>query len=110
MAAKFKQSGERHVPFFDSIMEQELLRKNTFAFSMENHNAPPGEKIQSELTFGYVDPTKYTGEMIWHDVVLPVFWSLNLDRVTLSFSNPDGVLDEDEILLDLCSSDSGSSR
>ena len=33
MAAKFRQSGEEHVPFFDSIMDQGLLTRNLYAFS-----------------------------------------------------------------------------
>jgi len=98
MAAKFKQSGERHVPVFDSVIEQGLLASNVFAFSM----AMRGE-LGSELTIGWIDETKYTGEIVWHDVVLQNFWSLALDKVTLSFSGGD----KDEILMTICDKDGG---
>jgi len=93
MAAKFKQSGQRHVPVFDSVIEQGLLAHNIFAFSM----ARRGE-TGSELTIGWVDEAKYSGDITWHDVILKNFWSLSLDKITLSFSEPS----KEEILLTLC--------
>ena len=98
MAAKFKQSGQRHVPVFDSVIEQGLLDSNVFAFSM----ARRGEK-GSELTIGWFDKTKYDEDITWHDVVLKNFWSLTLDKVTLSFSDHN----KEEILMSLCNIDSG---
>lgn len=83
MAAKFKQSGQRHVPFFDSVMESGLLMDNVFAFSMEDTKSG----LDSELTFGWIDHSKYVDKITWHDVVLPVFWSIKLDRVILSFKD-----------------------
>lgn len=68
------------------MIKQGLLKNNLFAFSMvkgDDDLAATG----SELTLGWINPSRYSGELTWHDVVLPHFWSVKLDRVTLSFSN-----------------------
>ena len=97
MAARFKQSGERHVPFFDSLIEQKILHDNIFAFSMARHDREPASK----LTFGWVDRKAFQGELAWHPVVLPVFWSLALDKVTLSLQND--ATGHKIVILELCS-------
>jgi hypothetical protein len=41
------------------MMGQKLLKDNLFAFFLTVKN----EDIESDLTFGYYDKTKYTGEI-----------------------------------------------
>ena len=98
MAAKFRQSGEQHVPFFDSVMGQGLLQSNLFTFAMGR-----GADQDSSLTFGWVDESQMQGDISWHQVVLPVFWSLPLDRVTLSTR----VGGEERTIISLCGPDTG---
>lgn len=68
-----------HTPFFDSLMELDLVEKNLFAFYMSMN---PLED-DSELSFGSYDPARFEGELHWHDVADKLFWSLNLDEVRL---------------------------
>ncbi len=60
----------------DSMIEQQILTKNMFAFYMAMN-----EDEQSELVFGGYDSTKFTGDLKWHPVVNQLFWSLKLDDV-----------------------------
>ena len=104
MAAKFQQNpyegdddddedgrpvmNNGHVPFFDSVMSQGLLKHNIFTFYMgPDDRKHHGHGASSQLTFGWIDPTKYVGDINWHQVRLPVFWALKLDKVTISVPN-----------------------
>ena len=57
-------SGFKGLPLFDSMMQQKLLLRNVFAFYMSLNKYE-----QSELIFGWIDDTKYSGDLVWHDVV-----------------------------------------
>jgi hypothetical protein len=70
---KMKAGGDWHVPFFDRLIEQGI---NTFAFDF-NESAP-------KLVFG---PTYTEEEVDWFPVVNQLFWSLNLNRVFIKFSD-----------------------
>ncbi|CDW74996.1 pepsin a-like [Stylonychia lemnae] len=63
-------------PFFDSLIDQKLLHMNVFAFYMS-----VSKKDQSELIFGWIDESKYTGNIVWHPVINQFFWQLQLDDV-----------------------------
>jgi len=45
-------------------MSQKLLKNNMFSFYLGSQAAG----TESDLTFGYYDKTKYTGDMVWHPV------------------------------------------
>ena len=36
---------------------------------------------ESELIFGWIDESRFTGAMFWHKVVHQYFWSLTLDDI-----------------------------
>jgi hypothetical protein len=36
---------------------------------------------ESELTFGYYDPARFTGDLQTHNVIDKLFWSLNLEDI-----------------------------
>jgi len=66
-------------PFFDSLMAQNLIEKNIFAFYMSMNPL----KDDSELTFGSYNPDRFVGELEWHPVRDKLFWALQLDDVRL---------------------------
>lgn len=79
-------------PFFDSLMSADILGKNVFAFHMSMN---PNEE-DSELLLGAWDDTKYSGELVWHNVEHKLFWSIQLDDVKIDGKS-----------LGLCGPDSG---
>jgi hypothetical protein len=58
-------------PLFDTMMEQDLLNMNVFAFYMSLN---PNEN--SELIFGWIDSSRYVGDLKWYPVVDQFFWSI----------------------------------
>jgi hypothetical protein len=66
-------------PFFDAMMREGILESNLFAFYMGMN--PIND--ESELTFGYFDSQRYTGDMNRHPVIDELFWSLNLEDVLI---------------------------
>lgn len=45
------------------------------------------QEEDSELAFGWYDPTRYIGELDWHPVVNKFFWSLQLDDIKVTTSD-----------------------
>lgn len=66
-------------PFFDSMMNQNLIEKNIFAFYMSMNPLID----DSELTFGSYDTERFEGDLTWHPVINKLFWSLNLEDVRI---------------------------
>jgi len=66
-------------PFFDTLMKQNLIEKNIFAFYMSMNPL----KDDSELTFGSYNVDRFEGELSWHPVRDKLFWALQLDDVRL---------------------------
>jgi hypothetical protein len=60
-------------------MAQNVLGLNVFTFYMSFN--PFNNIDQSELAFGYIDNSKYEGEIVYHPVVRPEFWSIKLDEI-----------------------------
>jgi hypothetical protein len=55
-------------------MEKDLLEDDLFAFYLSYN-----PDYSSELTLGYYDESRFeTGTLNWHDVVNPVFFSIEL--------------------------------
>lgn len=67
------------VPFFDAIMNAELIERNVFAFYMSMN--PDLE--DSEVTFGSYDRDRFYGEISWHPVINKLFWSLKLNDIRI---------------------------
>ena len=66
-------------PFFDSMINQNLVDDNIFAFYMSMN---PKED-DSELTFGYYDEKRFEAPLIWHPVIDKLFWSLRLNDIKI---------------------------
>lgn len=79
-------------PFFDSLMVSGILGKKVFAFHMSMN---PDEE-ESELLLGDWDDSKYSGDLVWHNVEHKLFWSIQLDDVKVNGNS-----------LGLCGPDSG---
>jgi cathepsin D len=66
-------------PFFDALMNQNLIDRNIFAFYMSMNPLID----DSELTFGSYDTERFEGDLTWHPVINKLFWSLNLEDVRI---------------------------
>ena len=64
-------------PVFDNMMGQHLLKNNMFAFYL----GAAADNGESDLTFGYYDKTKYTGDLVWHPVLLKYMFGVALDDI-----------------------------
>lgn len=42
------------------------------------------EGLDSELTFGYYDKSKYTGDMIWHPILHKLMFGIQLDDIKVN--------------------------
>lgn len=40
--------------------------------------------LDSELTFGYYDKSKYTGDMIWHPILHKLMFGIQLDDIKVN--------------------------
>uniref|UniRef100_A0A6J0T7D3 Cathepsin D n=1 Tax=Pogona vitticeps TaxID=103695 RepID=A0A6J0T7D3_9SAUR len=68
-------------PFFDNVMEQELLEKNIFSFYLNrNASSSPG----GELLLGGTDPQYYTGDFNWVNVTRKAYWQVHMDKVEVA--------------------------
>ena len=66
-------------------MTMNFLKEPIFAFYMSLNPWESGMKgDQSQLTLGYVDESKFVGEIMWHPVVKKVYWALSLDSIKLN--------------------------
>jgi len=65
---------------FDNIIDQHLMKNNLFAFYL----TPSRSQIESDLTFGYYDKTKFKGEMTWHPIIFKYMYGLQLDDIKMN--------------------------
>jgi len=91
-------------PVFDNMMSQQLLKNNMFAFYLTTKQAE-NMGIQSDLTFGYYDKTKFQGELVWHPVIFKYMFGLKLDDIkingkSLGFCGPNGQRSECIVTVD----------
>lgn len=67
-------------PIFDNMIQQKVLAGNIFAFYLTKaEDEKRGSK--SDLTFGYYDTRKFTGEISWNNVEYPHFFGVKLDDI-----------------------------
>ena len=67
-------------PVFDEMINQKLLVSNVFAFyltTMQDDNAG----LKSDISFGYYDKTKYTGDIHWSPIKLKYMFGVQLDDI-----------------------------
>jgi hypothetical protein len=55
-------------PVFDEMINQKLLTSNLFAFYLTSKADEATSGVKSDLTFGYYDKTKFTGDIHWNPV------------------------------------------
>ena len=70
-------------PVFDEMMDQHLLKDNLFAFYFTSKQAE-NLGLQSDMTFGYYDKSKFKGEMSWHPVKFKYMFGVQLDDVLIN--------------------------
>ncbi|MGH0159029.1 UNVERIFIED_CONTAM: hypothetical protein FKN15_054508 [Acipenser sinensis] len=61
-------------PVMDTMMQQNLLQANVFAFYLSRNEAQG-----SEVTFGGVDQSRYTGSIYWTDVTSELYWQIGIN-------------------------------
>jgi len=42
------------------------------------------EGLDSEITFGYYDKSKYTGDMVWHPILHKLMFGVQLDDIKVN--------------------------
>lgn len=70
-------------PIFDGMIDQKLLVSNIFAFYLTDKTQYK-QGILSDLTLGYYDKTKYTGDLNWNDVLYKYMYGVKLDDVKVN--------------------------
>ena len=63
-------------PVFDSIIKKKVLKNNliTFFYSFD-------EKVDGQVTLGYIDKTKYTGDIFYYPVIDKYYWTIKLNDI-----------------------------
>jgi len=60
---------------FEEIMSQKLLQSNIFAFYL-THKKDEAIGVQSDLTFGYYDTTKFSGDIHWNPIIFQYMFAV----------------------------------
>lgn len=87
-------------------MNQHLVKSNLFAFYLTSKN----DGVESDITFGYYDTSKFTGKINWNKVISNEFYIIKLDDLkiggkSLGLCGKNGLLKKDCLV----TVDSGSS-
>lgn len=88
-------SVDKMVPPFYNMLNQKLLDEPKFAFYLGDSNK---EGDDSEATFGGVDKSHYTGEMINIPLRRKAYWEVDLDAI--AFGNNVAELENTGVILD----------
>ncbi|KAJ8388616.1 hypothetical protein AAFF_G00131810 [Aldrovandia affinis] len=67
-------SAGQATPVVDTMMQQNLLQANVFAFYLSRN-----EQQGSELSFGGVDYSKYQGQIHWTPVTAETYWQIGIN-------------------------------
>ena len=70
-------------PVFDEMINQKLLKTNVFAFYFTSKQAEAAG-MNSDLTFGYYDKSKFKGDVDWHPVLYKYMFGVKLDDVKVN--------------------------
>ena len=57
---------------FDNMIKRNILEKNLFSFIFY----PDGQR--SDVQFGAINETAYTGDIVWHKVTKRAHWTIGL--------------------------------
>jgi cathepsin D len=66
------------------MIQQKLLQDNLFAFYLTSKMDEEMDGLDSELTFGYYDKSKYTGDMVWHPILHKLMFGIQLDDIKVN--------------------------
>lgn len=83
------------VPPFYNFLNQNLLDEPVFAFYLGDANK---EGDNSEVTFGGIDKSHYTGELVKIPLRRKAYWEVDLDSIT--FGSETAALDNTGVILD----------
>nr|XP_056707937.1 cathepsin D [Euleptes europaea] len=75
-----KISVKKVTPFFDNVMQQQLLDKNVFSFYL---NRDPKGSTGGELLLGGTDPQYYSGDFNYVNVTRKAYWQVHMDKVDI---------------------------
>uniref|UniRef100_A0A8D0CEB9 Cathepsin D n=1 Tax=Salvator merianae TaxID=96440 RepID=A0A8D0CEB9_SALMN len=75
-----KISVKQVTPFFDNVMNKQLLDKNVFSFYL---NRDPSGSVGGELLLGGVDSKYFTGDFSWVNVTRKAYWQVRMDKVVV---------------------------
>lgn len=70
------------IPAFNSMIQQNVLQSNMFAFYLTNKEAEL-MGLHSDLTFGYYDKSKFKGSLDWHPVLFKYMYGVKLDDIKI---------------------------
>lgn len=70
-------------PVFDEMMKQNLLKNNVFAFYLTSKQNE-GLGMKSDLTFGYYDRAKFTGNIHWNDIKFKYMFGVQMDDILVN--------------------------
>jgi len=96
-------------PVFDNMIQQKLLQDNLFAFFLTSKMDEEMSGLDSELTFGYYDKSKYTGDMVWHPILHKLMFGIALDDIKVN-GVPMNLCNQPDSPLCLITVDSGTSE
>lgn len=65
----------------ENIMAQHVLKRDVFAFYLSAN-----EYDESEIIFGWIDDSKYTGDLKWYPVSNKLYWSIKIDDIRVIIS------------------------
>jgi cathepsin D len=70
-------------PVFDEMINQKLLNQNMFAFYFTTKQAE-SSGMKSDMTFGYYDKEKFSGDIHWNDIKFKYMFGVKLDDVKVN--------------------------
>lgn len=71
-------------PVFDQAAQQNLLKHKMFAFFLTSRKDELLKGFQSDLTFGYYDRAKYTGDIHWNDILYKFMFGVKLNDILVN--------------------------
>ncbi len=66
----------QQTPVFDSIIEKKLLTNNIITFYYSYN-----ENTNGQISLGYIDRTKYSGEIYYYNVIDKYYWTIELKDI-----------------------------
>jgi len=70
-------------PVFDEMMGQSLLQNNVFAFYLTS-KANEAAGLKSDLTLGYYDRAKFSGNVHWNDIKFKYMFGVELNDILVN--------------------------